>query len=147
VKNMGKRIFGVILVAVLAISLSGCATTRQKDMEVQGLKSQVGALETQLQQKEAEVDSLRQALSRTTEEKYNTMKLSGGAGSAELPPAKQIQQALKNAGYNVSVDGKMGKQTRNAVRDFQKANGLAADGKVGKKTWALLEQYLSKTTQ
>jgi peptidoglycan hydrolase-like protein with peptidoglycan-binding domain len=42
------------------------------------------------------------------------------------------------------VDGKMGKQTRKAVRDFQRANGLVVDGKVGKKTWSLLEPYFTR---
>ncbi|HQQ06618.1 MAG TPA: peptidoglycan-binding domain-containing protein, partial [Candidatus Omnitrophota bacterium] len=41
-------------------------------------------------------------------------------------------------------DGKLGKQTRSAIRDFQKANGLTVDGKVGKKTWAQLEPFLNK---
>ncbi|MCM8792068.1 MAG: peptidoglycan-binding protein, partial [Candidatus Omnitrophica bacterium] len=56
-----------------------------------------------------------------------------------------IQIALKNAGYNPGeIDGKMGKQTRQAIRAFQKANGLVVDGKVGKRTWSLLREYLYK---
>jgi len=62
----------------------------------------------------------------------------------DVPSVSQIQTALRRAGYGISVDGKMGKQTRKAVRDFQRANGLEADGKVGKKTWALLEPYFTR---
>lgn len=49
--------------------------------------------------------------------------------------AKQIQRALKSAGfYQGSIDGKIGSKTREAIIMFQKANGLKADGIVGKKT-------------
>jgi len=119
---------------------------RQKTSpEAQALKTQVSDLENQLQQKDSEIDSLRKALSRTTEERYTSAKASGSIEeNTALPSATQIQTALKNAGYSLTVDGKMGKQTRTAVKDFQKANSLQADGKVGKKTWTLLEPYLNK---
>ena len=48
---------------------------------------------------------------------------------------KKIQTKLKNWGYyNGSVDGVYGWQTENAVRSFQKKNGLTADGVAGEKT-------------
>ncbi len=60
------------------------------------------------------------------------------------PTTREIQTALKNAGfYSGTVDGKKGPMTKKAVEDFQKANGLAADGKVGLKTWALLSKHLN----
>ncbi|MCX5708045.1 MAG: peptidoglycan-binding domain-containing protein [Candidatus Omnitrophica bacterium] len=56
-----------------------------------------------------------------------------------------MQTALKNAGFDPgSADGKLGKKTRQAIRDFQRANGLDADGKVGKRTWEVLAPYLEK---
>jgi len=59
------------------------------------------------------------------------------------PSVKQIQKALKNAGYNPgSIDGKFGRQTREAIKDYQRANNLKPDGKVGKKTWKSLRKYL-----
>ena len=52
---------------------------------------------------------------------------------------KTLQERLNAKGYNAgSVDGIFGKNTQAAVMAFQKANGLAADGIVGKLTWAKL---------
>ncbi len=52
---------------------------------------------------------------------------------------KTLQEMLNAKGFNAgSVDGIFGKNTRAAVIAFQKANGLAADGIVGKLTWAKL---------
>ena len=59
------------------------------------------------------------------------------------PTAKEIQTALKNAGYDPgSVDGKIGPRTRQAIKDFQKSKGLVPDGVVGPKTWASLSKHL-----
>ncbi|GEM_PF-2002589 len=81
---------------------------------------------------------------------------STAAGAAESAAAsstdekariQQIQLALKGAGFDPgSSDGKLGPRTKAAVRDFQQANGLNPDGKVGSRTWAKLEPYL-KTAQ
>ena len=52
---------------------------------------------------------------------------------------KTLQEMLNAKGYNAgSVDGIFGKNTQAAVIAFQNANGLAADGIVGKLTWAKL---------
>lgn len=48
---------------------------------------------------------------------------------------KTVQKKLKNWGYYTgSVDGIFGKQTKEAVKYFQRKNGLSVDGIVGKKT-------------
>ena len=39
----------------------------------------------------------------------------------------------------MGADGKFGKRTRNAVRDFQKRDGIKVDGIVGKQTFARLK--------
>ena len=49
-----------------------------------------------------------------------------------------LQTSLKNAGYNIDVDGSFGPQTLSAVKDYQKANGLTVDGMVGPQTQAAL---------
>ena len=69
------------------------------------------------------------------------------ATADETARVQQIQLALKAAGFDPgSSDGKLGPRTKAAVRDFQQANGLSPDGKVGSRTWAKLEPYL-KTAQ
>lgn len=44
---------------------------------------------------------------------------------------KMLQCLLKEQGVEIAVDGDFGRTTRDAVRAFQKNNGLKVDGKVG----------------
>ncbi len=61
----------------------------------------------------------------------------------EATKNRQVQAALKNAGYDPgTIDGKLGAKSKKAIKDFQAANGLKADGKVGAKTWAKLSTYI-----
>jgi len=63
------------------------------------------------------------------------------------PTVQEIQTALKNAGYYPgAIDGKAGPMTKKAIEDFQQANGLQVDGKVGIKTWGLLGKYLNSSS-
>lgn len=67
---------------------------------------------------------------------YPTIKL-GSKGS----DVKKAQQLLIANGYScgaAGADGDFGAATYNAVKKFQAANGLEADGIVGSKTWAAL---------
>jgi murein L,D-transpeptidase YcbB/YkuD len=139
----------ILAFLISAAFLPGCATTGGSvKQENDNLKIQMQNLQTQLQQKDAEIDSLRKTLSSTTEEKYYASRQTRAASrgvSTEHPSGKDIQTALANAGFDPgTLDGKLGKKTRQAIRDFQKANALDADGKVGKKTWSLLAPYLEK---
>jgi zinc D-Ala-D-Ala carboxypeptidase len=49
-----------------------------------------------------------------------------------------VQYLLKAAGFTVSLDGSYGAGTETAVKSFQRARGLVADGIVGTSTWAKL---------
>jgi peptidoglycan hydrolase-like protein with peptidoglycan-binding domain len=66
------------------------------------------------------------------------------AAEAGKPNPMDIQTALKNAGfYNGKIDGKLGPMSTKAIQEFQKANKLKADGKVGRKTWEALSRHLT----
>jgi len=59
------------------------------------------------------------------------------------PTNKDIQIALKNTGfYEGNIDGEIGAMSEEAIREFQAANNLAVDGRVGPNTWAVLSKYL-----
>ena len=54
-----------------------------------------------------------------------------------------LQTQLVQRGYNIGsagIDGDFGRGTEAAVKEFQTDNGLTADGIVGRKTWAALEE-------
>lgn len=52
---------------------------------------------------------------------------------------KGLQEMLKGYGYyKATIDGDFGAKTEEAVKAFQKAEGLTVDGIVGEKTWSRL---------
>lgn len=74
-------------------------------------------------------------ISQTSQIVYAQVIKQGNRGET----VKTIQRKLKNWGYyKGAVDGIFGSQTREAVKNFQRKNGLTADGIVGKKTLSAL---------
>lgn len=51
---------------------------------------------------------------------------------------RALQEALREAGYELDADGDFGDATYAAVRDFQSNHDLDVDGVVGPNTWAAL---------
>ncbi|HEX4168766.1 MAG TPA: peptidoglycan-binding domain-containing protein [Bryobacteraceae bacterium] len=48
---------------------------------------------------------------------------------------KSVQQALKDKGFDPGpVDGRMGPETRSALKSYQEKQNLTADGRIGPKT-------------
>lgn len=47
---------------------------------------------------------------------------------------KTLQYLLKEAGFDVAIDGDFGRTTQRALIKFQKKNQLTADGQAGPKT-------------
>jgi peptidoglycan hydrolase-like protein with peptidoglycan-binding domain len=136
----------ILAVIILTLFLSGCATTKKgNNIETQQLKSRVASLETDLQTREQEITRLGDELEKAREKrpvlKEEKTKEVKQVESKKLSTT-QIQRALKNAGfYRGAVDGKMGQTTIEAIKAFQRANGLKADGVVGRKTRAILTRY------
>jgi len=64
----------------------------------------------------------------------------GSQGAA----VRDLQNKLRQLGYNIAVDGIFGPQTEAAVKDFQKKYGLTVDGIVGPQTLGKLNEVLSK---
>jgi peptidoglycan hydrolase-like protein with peptidoglycan-binding domain len=147
---MLRKIGLLCVLFVLVTALSGCITTRKRhDLEMQGLRNQISALQTQMQYKDQEINNLQDELNKAQSEKQEIQQQAMPEVKVSefksRPSVKAIQKALKNAGYTPgTIDGKMGKQTREAIRAFQKANNLKVDGKVGKKTWEVLKEYSNK---
>lgn len=63
------------------------------------------------------------------------------------PLVRVLQQDLKDLGYTVAVDGSFGLETENAIKAFQKANKLTADGLAGAATLAKVAQLKAKMKQ
>ena len=138
----GKRMVVLGLITVIA---AGCAGQRHAQEHNQ-LKSDLGLLDQRVGQLErTSLKSFSQAASpmEAMGEPSGTAAGVSSTGVALKPSKKEIQQALKNAGfYQGAVDGKVGPQTREAIKQFQQVNGLKIDGVVGKQTWAKLAPYL-----
>ena len=56
----------------------------------------------------------------------------------------EVQKYLKILGYNVSPDGIFGKDTENAIKDFQKSKNLGVDGIAGDNTRQILKKMISE---
>ena len=143
-----------MLMAAVSV-VSGCAGVRTRQ-DLARLQSQVGLLDERVSQLErAGLGSASApSLSETAADVGSTTGFSGssqksasvtvktGAAASTKPTTREIQQALKNAGfYQGAVDGKMGAQTREAIKEFQRVHGLVDDGAVGKQTWGKLRSY------
>jgi murein L,D-transpeptidase YcbB/YkuD len=61
---------------------------------------------------------------------------------SKVDEVEALQRTLVKLGHHIDVDGIFGGKTEAAVIAFQKANGLTADGDVGKNTWAALAKHM-----
>jgi hypothetical protein len=133
---------GVVLFFCFIALLSsyGCVGTlgRSNFEETQSMKNEIAVLKSEIRSKDQEIYNLRDALN---ERSFQRKRVAPEVKSR--PSSRQIQIALKNAGYyKGAIDGKLGKRSRKAIRQFQRDNHLKVDGKVGKRTWAALRKSL-----
>ena len=138
-----------VLSMMLVLVASGCAGQRHTQT-LSRLQSDMGLLDQRVSQLERSTVQPPTGSLWPSDAAAQPVGASTGASSASSsavftnkPAKRQIQQALKNAGfYQGSIDGKIGPKTRDAIREFQRANGLKVDGVAGTNTWAKLSPYL-----
>jgi len=142
-EEMKARLFILFLTAIL---LSGCATTAKKhNVQVQQLQDRINYLESELEKKNMEGATTEKDMSILYDYDRDTYKQVSAKKDAvkDKLSIKEVQTALKNSGfYKGPIDGKLGSKTKEAIKEFQKANGLKADGVVGKRTANKLSVYL-----
>jgi len=143
---MGKIVF-IVSVLIVSFALAGCGKKQpsleemQEPLSMEALSAINTTAQTLPESKIIEVKAplVAQSVSMPQPE-LQPLPPSG----PYRPTAVEIQTALRNAGYySAAVDGKIGPLTKKAIEDFQKANGLEIDGKVGLKTWVALSSYLN----
>ncbi len=144
-----KKVFFFVFALALGVTSISCSKKQEPLEEMQQPMSpeDLNRIKTETQvAPEANVtaSSAPQAtVVSTTEAKLEPLPPAG----PYKPSAKEIQSALKNAGYYAgTVDGKLGPKSKKAIEAFQTANGLKADGKVGPKTWEALSKHLNTSS-
>lgn len=53
-----------------------------------------------------------------------------------------LQYCLNALGYNLAIDGIIGTNSTNAIKDFQARHGLVVDSLVGKNTWSCIKSCM-----
>jgi murein L,D-transpeptidase YcbB/YkuD len=138
-----KRYGFIIVVMLLALALFGCAKKEpgmEEPQEIVSMETVTTMAPTGPAAAEPKAAEVKSEPSGAVSEPVQLPV----PGPAAKPTALEIQTALKNANvYSGEIDGKIGPQTKEAIREFQRVNGLQVDGKVGPKTWAVLSGYLN----
>ena len=148
---MNKRFFTVLSVALVISSLAffGCKSKVDKAAEMQRQELSEGMTAAQdILGPETAVQEPAQNLATETIPPTASPEIAPKqvmVSQDQQDRNKDIQKALKSAGfYTGAIDGKIGPKTKEAIKAFQKSQGLVVDGRVGPKTWAELGKYLAQ---
>src|SRR3989338_7979670 len=143
------RVSALVGLGLLLVANTGCARKKNK---VDALQAQVNTLSDELVRLDQSVQEMRGAAHANEGGAASSVSESGatsyGGGVYRTPsgfelPSANIQRALQNAGYYKGVvDGKIGSATKEAVKAFQRDNGLEPDGVVGRRTWDKMKVHL-----
>lgn len=124
--------------------ITGCATTRARRPDSADQTAQIAALQNEIQAKDQQIQDLQYQLESSSraiggESSYSSRSKSSSMVRVSGVSVSDVQRALIRAGFEPGpVDGKAGKKTKSAIKEFQRRNGLTADGVVGERTWSLL---------
>ena len=146
---MKNFVLGLVVVFLVA-SVSGCGKKKEEAMSMEGLngvttENVVSVSDANTNGVAVVVDNAQAMLSDAMAPIEDGSAVDAVTGR---PSGKQIQQALKHAGfYSGKIDGDVGPRTKKAIEAFQSANGLKADGKVGPRTWKALAAHLNKVPE
>ena len=145
-------VFAAVLVGTMMVT-AGCTTKKRHERDFTNLQNQIGSLQGEIARLDQSVKDTDMALKGIQER--GQAPSSGASVLSQVTqgaiyrtpsgfelPAIAIQSALKKAGYyQGALDGKVGSRTKDAIRSFQRDNGLDADGVCGRQTWAHLQQF------
>ena len=143
------RISVLFSLGLMVAASTGCARKKNAN-RLNALESQVNTISDELVRLDQQVQEVRGGAGSASAPSASAVATSGAEGGSvyrtpsgfELPSIN-IQKALKNAGYyQGTVDGKIGSATKDAVKAFQRDNGLEADGVVGRRTWDKLKVHV-----
>lgn len=134
-----------VLLLVVCFFAAGCSGS--KEAKIASLEGKSLEMETRMESIEQRITALElyyQDLSKMkTEKPVQQEEMVSTKSTIDAMTDSDIQIALKNAGfYTGTIDGMIGPNTTNSIKEFQKANGLTPDGVAGDKTKSLLMKYL-----
>ncbi len=137
----------------LSVWVAGCAASQVGDANLQ---MRIKQLERTVSTQEQAIEALRQKISIAPDHSMRSSSLLPTAGVTVSSDSrgiirvaadpKDVQSALQKAGYYAgNIDGKIGSQTIEAIRQFQKDNNLKVDGIVGSQTWTKMSNISSSS--
>ncbi len=132
------------------VMFTGCASKKKTQKDITTLQAQIGSLTDEVVRLDQQLQEVRASSQGRGGAGSESTGGSARGGLYRTPsgfelPAVNIQKALKNAGYyQGTVDGKIGSGTQDALKAFQKDQGLGADGVCGRRTWGKLKEYLTE---
>lgn len=126
------------------------AVAKDSGVDIDKIITKYGSLEKAFQDGAISSDILNKTLkeiSGTVSEIEGTFRIGDGISESSTDVEK-LQTALEKAGFTLTefgADGKFGKETEAAVKAFQEAHGLIADGIVGPETLKKLKEVSGVT--
>ncbi|MBI4971179.1 MAG: peptidoglycan-binding protein [Candidatus Omnitrophica bacterium] len=146
-----RKLALLVVFGVLALGVAGCVSNGKYNKDMNGVRSQLQLVQSDVENLRTGQQKVEDEVAEAAKAKSSGGSVSGASISGEIYrtpsgftlPSRDIQRALKNAGYyNGPVDGKIGSATRSAIKQFQEDQGLSADGVCGRRTWSKLQPFL-----